>query len=497
MASDRWPNGGSRAWRKLRAQVLERDGNRCTHVETPGGGVLVAGTRIIPQRCEKTARLEVHHTKPGPAAEAELDDLITVCKKHHPPPDAAWKEASAAEAARQAIAKLDVRELDVRDLLPALWNANKVPRETLQRIKNSIRQYGIVENLVVRPHPEFPGKYEILSGNHRQKIFKQLGIKTAPCHLVELDDAMARVLAQTLNRTRGADDPQKLALLMDQIHASLPKQTVEQFLEPMALLPEPGAMQKLLAAQMKGEGRGYQFRPVHPLKLGLKLEACCHPPRLRKALELFAGRGQMTFWYARLFEQVVRVDIDPEGEPDYAMGAADYLRQHFLDDGPFDFVDFDDEGNPWEELDAFFEVIKEHPQPPFVLSVTDGLPHRLKMLRTVPTDLYAIYRWPERAAADKRLYLRCPELMDNGIRVRAEEAGYVAEQISMEWKPGKSATFGSWVIGPEQDTRSEMEQQLEQEEDLPEAWGAWRVTRKPDTRPGKPPVEKLKELNKK
>jgi hypothetical protein len=496
MASERWPNGGSRAWRKLRARVLERDGGRCSWIDTEGeAGGFVQGSKAAEGRCESTSRLEVHHARPGPAIDAELEDLYSTCKRHHPPPDAAWKEESAAAAAAAAVRRLDVHDLDIRTLMPALWNANHVTREVMAKIRASIREYGIVENLVVRPHPEFEGKYEVLSGNHRLQIFKQLRVKLAPCHIVELDDVMARLLAQTLNRTRGKDDPHKLAALMDEIHQALPKARVDEFIDSMAVLPKPalGAMEKLLAAQRSGEGVGYMFRPINPMKLGQRLEACCHPPRMRKVLELFAGRGQLTFWYARLFDQLVRVDSDSEGQPDHHMPAIEYLRTKFVEDAPFDLVDFDDEGNPYEELDAFFEVIKEHPQPPFVLCVTDGLAHRLKLIRNVPTDLQAIYRWPEKAAADKRIYLRCPELMDHGIRARAEQAGYIATLISMEWKPGKSATFGAWLIGPEEDTRSPIEVETEPADALPEAWGTWRIELKPPQGERKPPVEELPE----
>jgi hypothetical protein len=496
MSSDRWQNGSTRAWRKLRAQVVERDGGRCTHtVDADGVAAFLQGPDGDEGRCDKTARLEVHHSKPGAAIDAELGDLFTVCRAHHPPPDAAWKEDTAAATAAAAIANLDVRMLDIRELMPALWNANTVSRETLARIRNSVREFGIVENSVVRPHPEFEGKYEVLSGNHRLKVYKQLRVKEVPCHVLSVDDSMARVLAQTLNRTRGADDPQKLAALMDEIHAALPRERVDEFLQNMAKLPQGGhdgqAMTRLLAAQMEGEGVGYQFKPIHPLKLGQRLESCCHLPRTGKALELFAGRGQLTFWYARIFDHVTRIDLDPEGAPDHVMRASDYLRSgKYLDDGPFDLVDFDDEGNPYEELDAFFALLKEHPQPPFVLCVTDGLAHRLKMIRNVPTDLEKVYRWPEKAAADKRLYLRCPELMDHGIRARAEEAGYTADLISMEWKPGKSATFGAWVVGPEEDSRHDIEK-IPGEDETPEAWGTWRVQLKGPTQERKPPVEEI------
>ena len=140
MPSERWPNGGSRAWRKLRAQVLERDGGRCTHVDgvaigsvgqlVEGDGALVQGTKTPPGRCEKTTRLEVHHSKPGPAVDADLEDLYTVCKTHHPKADAKWQEDAREAAARAAIAQLDVQQIDIRALMPAQWNANHVHKST-------------------------------------------------------------------------------------------------------------------------------------------------------------------------------------------------------------------------------------------------------------------------------------------------------------------------------------------------------------------------------
>jgi hypothetical protein len=501
MASERWPNGGSRAWRKLRAEVVERDGGRCTHVvDGDGNEKFVQGDKVPAgwTRCEKTARLEVHHARPGPAVEADLEDLFTVCKPHHPKPDAKWQADSASAAAEAAIKLLPEELLDIRSLMPAVWNANHVHEATMKRIANSVREFGIVENNVVRPHPEFPGKYEVLSGNHRLTIYKRFRVKKVPCRVVDVDDAMARVLAQMLNRERGVDDPQKLAALMDEITAALPRDRVDEFLGNLVELPKGGldgkAMTRLLEYQRGEAGVGYQFKPIHPMKLGHRLEACCHPRRMGRAVELFAGRGQLTFWYARLFERVVRVDSDAEGKPDHCMTATEYIRTQLLKDGPFDLVDFDDEGSPHEELDAFFEVIKGKRLDPFVLCVTDGLAHRLKMIRKVPTDLMAVYRWPEKTATGKHLYLRCPELLDHGVRARAEEAGYTAETIAVDWKPGKSATFGSWVIGPEDDARSQIEKDLEPADSLPEAWGAWRIEPKPRER--KPPVQPVKKEKK-
>jgi hypothetical protein len=75
----------------------------------------------------------------------------------------------------------------------------------------------VVENLVARPDPDDPGCYEVISGNQRLTLYRELGLEAAPCHVVELDDAAARLLAQTLNRTRGTDDPEAYARLLEEI----------------------------------------------------------------------------------------------------------------------------------------------------------------------------------------------------------------------------------------------------------------------------------------
>jgi DNA modification methylase len=120
-------------------------------------------------------------------------------------------------------------------LLPATWNANRVPPRILEKIRNSFEAFGMVENLVARPHPEIPGKLEVVSGNHRLGLLEEMGISEAPVVVVELDDAHARLLAQTLNRTRGADDPEAYASLLESVLETVTRD------QALALLPETDA----------------------------------------------------------------------------------------------------------------------------------------------------------------------------------------------------------------------------------------------------------------
>lgn len=122
--------------------------------------------------------------------------------------------------------------LELSLLLPAEWNANRVPPATMAKIRRSIERFGLVENLVARPHPNAPGKYEVVSGNHRLQLCGELGIDPAPVVVADLDDAEARLLAQALNRTRGQDDPQAYGRLLEEILASRGRGDV------LELLPE-------------------------------------------------------------------------------------------------------------------------------------------------------------------------------------------------------------------------------------------------------------------
>lgn len=139
------------------------------------------------------------------------------------------------------MAGFEIKQLPLEALRPAGWNANVVPPAILRKIRASIEEFGVVENLVVRPNPSIVGAYEVISGNHRLELYRELGLETAPCYVADLDDAHARILAQTLNRTRGEDDPEKKARLLEEVLQTI---TVD---EALRYLPEtPGSLDQLL-----------------------------------------------------------------------------------------------------------------------------------------------------------------------------------------------------------------------------------------------------------
>ena len=135
---------------------------------------------------------------------------------------------------------MEMIEIAVEKLREADWNPNRMDAAQLARLATSIRRYGVVQNLVVRPRDG--GCYEVLSGNHRLRVLRELGIAKAPCAVVTLDDARAKLLAQALNHIQGEDDLGMRSELVRQVLAALPPEEVR------SLLPDSAANLDSLAS---------------------------------------------------------------------------------------------------------------------------------------------------------------------------------------------------------------------------------------------------------
>jgi ParB family chromosome partitioning protein len=124
---------------------------------------------------------------------------------------------------------MEIIEIPIEALKEAPWNVNQVNSAMMQRLRVSIGKYGLVQNLVVR---KMADDYEVLSGNHRLRLLRELLRKTVPCVVVEVDDAHARLLAQALNHIHGDDDLGLRAELIREVLQVLPEEEV------LAVLPD-------------------------------------------------------------------------------------------------------------------------------------------------------------------------------------------------------------------------------------------------------------------
>lgn len=74
--------------------------------------------------------------------------------------------------------------------------------DKIQQLANSIKEYGILEPLLVRPIPNKPNIYELVAGERRYRAAVQLGLETVPIIIRELDDQQALAIALVENLTR-------------------------------------------------------------------------------------------------------------------------------------------------------------------------------------------------------------------------------------------------------------------------------------------------------
>src|SRR3989454_1302888 len=103
------------------------------------------------------------------------------------------------------------------DLLPHPLNSNVMPPDLQAKLRAHIKRTGRYPFLVVRPHPDEPGKFQVLDGHHRVEILRELGHTEARCDVWQVDDREARLLLATLNRLEGQDVPVRRAELLHEL----------------------------------------------------------------------------------------------------------------------------------------------------------------------------------------------------------------------------------------------------------------------------------------
>ena len=81
--------------------------------------------------------------------------------------------------------------------------------DDLEKLKESIKMYGILTPLLVRPIKD--GTYEIISGHRRQFAAKMAGLETLPVIVRDMDDDAATILMVDSNLQREHISPSERA----------------------------------------------------------------------------------------------------------------------------------------------------------------------------------------------------------------------------------------------------------------------------------------------
>jgi ParB-like chromosome segregation protein Spo0J len=202
-------------------------------------------------------------------------------------------------------------------LRPHPLNANVMPEELRAKLRAHISRTGRYPFIVVRPHPEEPGCFQVLDGHHRLEILRELGHAEARCDVWNVDDREAKLLLATLNRLEGQDLPIRRAQLIHELLgemslgdlAGLLPETDKQLEELESLLQFPA---EEIAALLSGEAEEQERVLPRVLTFVVSPE---QEELIERAVELAsdgtAGRDRK----ARGLAALARRFLDERGDP--------------------------------------------------------------------------------------------------------------------------------------------------------------------------------------
>ena len=102
---------------------------------------------------------------------------------------------------------------------PNPWNPNKTKPRQQQAIAESLQTYSQILDIIVRPNPNNPERFQIIDGEHRYDELEDDDVYVTVLH--GLPDADAKKLTIVLNETRGEADKIELAQLLANLSEDL------------------------------------------------------------------------------------------------------------------------------------------------------------------------------------------------------------------------------------------------------------------------------------
>jgi len=114
--------------------------------------------------------------------------------------------------------KIETNKIAIQDITRNEFQPRKIfNKESLQELTNSIKEQGVIQPIIVRPHKNVNGKYEIIAGERRWLASQNAGLHEVPVVVLKVDDVKSlefaiieNVQRQDLNSIEEARGYQKL-----------------------------------------------------------------------------------------------------------------------------------------------------------------------------------------------------------------------------------------------------------------------------------------------
>jgi len=127
-----------------------------------------------------------------------------------------------------------IRSIPLEKLIAHPDNPNRMSKANLAKLVRNIARTGRYEPIIVRPHPQRKGCFQIINGYHRCHALTKLGHKTADCIVWDIDDEQTDILLATLNRLGGSDNLDKKIGLLKHLNKRMESAELAKFLPATA-----------------------------------------------------------------------------------------------------------------------------------------------------------------------------------------------------------------------------------------------------------------------
>lgn len=113
-------------------------------------------------------------------------------------------------------------------LNPAPYNPTRITPERLEGLKQDIRLFGFVDNLVIQKVSPRYTTMVVVGGHQRLRAVREICIEDnvpqpeLPCIVLDLTDRQAKMLNAALNAERGVPDAKLLGEMLESIHHESP-----------------------------------------------------------------------------------------------------------------------------------------------------------------------------------------------------------------------------------------------------------------------------------
>ena len=153
---------------------------------------------------------------------------------------------------------MDIKLIETGLVKPNGWNPNIVQEDILAKLRQEIAQKGVCVPILVRIRGD---AYEIVDGEHRWQICRDLGFKEIPCIIQDFNDTEAKIKTLQLNYMRGSAVPVKLAFLIHDLSKEISLEDLAkrlpyeepQLMDSLELLKLPEDFGNELEAQARKE----------------------------------------------------------------------------------------------------------------------------------------------------------------------------------------------------------------------------------------------------